>query len=278
LDFGPDDAVVDDGEQTQRGIRAVDNHHGPLPQDRPSNPGLPQPPGGWSDEWTMNDAQHIAYGHAWEEHWKNLPGMTQNKLADLVRDMLTASPKTDPGLFVGQTPGGSTVIYKDGTVVIYDPNSGDRGTVFKPDHGFDDFLKWTKPAGVAAEAPLINAPPSLPSVLDHPPAAPLPLQPGHAPVTLPPTEVVDPATLPPWLQNPSPPGFQLSPSRPPVFAWDHPDAVPAPAPTPSPAPPSAGPAISWPSPQDATKASAGVIAAIGGILGLLAHPGRQPAA
>jgi hypothetical protein len=73
--------------------------------------------------------------------------------------------------------------------------------------------------------PLINAPPQLPSTA-HP--APVPLPPtevGHPPVALPPTHVVDPATLPPWLRNPSPPGFHVTPGTPsPIAPCDIPDA------------------------------------------------------
>jgi hypothetical protein len=189
--------------------------------------------------------------------------------------MMTGNPKTDPDLYIGQTPRGSTVIYKNGIAVIYDPISWDRGTVLKPDHGFDDFLRWTKPGGVGPEAAIISRPPQLPPMLDHPLAAPLPLDPGHPSVTVPPTQFVDPATLPPWLKDPSPPGFQLTPSQPPtIFAWDHPDPPPA-VPAPVTAPAQGGPAIAWPSPQDTAKAGAGVLAVVGGILGLLAHPGTS---
>jgi hypothetical protein len=245
----------------------------PLPEEPPpSDPGIP--PGGWSGKASMREAQHTAYGHAWE-HWKDVPGMTKDQLAQLVHDMMNGNPKTDPDLHVGQTPRGSTVIYKNGTVVFYDPKSWDGGTVFKPDHGFDDFLRWTRPGGVNTEAPIISQPPQLPPMMDHPLPASPPLDPGHPPVTIPPTQFVDPANLPPWLKDPSPPGFQLTPSQPPtILSWDVPDpspAVPVPATTPAPG----GPAITWPSPQDTAKAGAGVLAVVGGLLGLLAHPGSQ---
>jgi hypothetical protein len=132
--------------------------------------------------------------------------------------MLTGNPKTDPDLFVGHDHKGSTFIYKDGTVAIYDPNSTDRGTVFKPDNGFDYFLRAAKGGAPGAEAPVISAPPAVPPVLDHPSVAPLPVQPGHPLAPPAPIQIVDPATLPPWLQNSSPPGFQVAPSQsPPIF-------------------------------------------------------------
>lgn len=81
-------------------------------------------------------------------------------------------------------------------------------------------------------------------MLDHPPVAAAPPAPGHPlPIPLPPTQFPDPAHLPPWLQNPSPPGFAISPGQPPpVFGWDQPDAPASPVPSPTP-PPSGGP--SW---------------------------------
>jgi hypothetical protein len=269
---------IDDEHAGQEG-----NHTGvqlagygtPLPEEPPpSDPGLPhQPPGGFSEDPGTRDAQKIAYGHAWQDHWKDVPGMTQERLAQLVHDMMTGNPKTDPDLYVGQTSRGSTVIYKDGTMVIYDHKAWDRGTVFKPDHGFDDFLRLTKPGGLDTKTPIISQPPQLPPVLDHPLPAPLPLDTGHPPVMVPPTRFVDPATLPPWLKDPSPPGFRLTPSQPPtIFAWDVPDPPSAHG-GPATAPGPGGPAITWPASQDAAKAGAGVLAVVGGLLGLLAHPG-----
>jgi hypothetical protein len=115
---------IDDDHAGQDGKHAgvqLTGYGTPLPEEPPpSDPGIP--PGGWSDIPEMEDAQRIAYGHAWE-HWKNVPGMTKDQLAQLVYDMLTGNPKTDPDLFVGQDQKGSTFIYKNGTLVIYDPNN-----------------------------------------------------------------------------------------------------------------------------------------------------------
>jgi hypothetical protein len=82
---------------------------------------------------------------------------------------------------------------------------------------------------------LIGAPPELPPIADP---APLPLPPpnvGHAPVALPPSGIFDPNGLPPWLQNPSPAGFSVQPSQPPIImpGVELP-AAPAPATPPSP--------------------------------------------
>lgn len=89
-------------------------------------------------------------------------------------------------------------------------------------------------------APFVNDAPELPEIGAHPPAELPPLPSGHPPPTvLPPTQFADPADLPPWLQNPSPPGFSVSPVQPPpMFEWDQPDA-PAP-PIPNPAAPAPG--------------------------------------
>jgi hypothetical protein len=235
------------------------------PHPAAPDPGLPQPPGGWSKDQVMDDAQHIAYGHAWRDHAAQFPGMTQDQLADLVHRMLTGNPKTDPDLYVGQMSSGTTVIYKDGVLVLYDPNNtNDLGTVFKPDHGFQDFLRYV--------APLISQPPNLPPMLDHPPVAPPQLQPDPAPLPLPPTQLVDPARLPPWLQNPSPPGFHVTPGQPPqIFDWDLPsDPVSASGPSPS------SPGFTWPDLSGDAAKVGGFLAGIAGILGLFAHPGAQP--
>lgn len=91
--------------------------------------------------------------------------------------------------------------------------------------------------------PFVDDPPVLPDIGQHPIPEPPALPPGHPPPpTLPPTQIPHPADLPPWLQNPSPPGFTVSPvQQPPVFGWDQPDAPGAPVP--HPVPPPGGP--SW---------------------------------
>ncbi|EID13280.1 hypothetical protein [Mycolicibacterium phlei] len=125
------EAIRFDGEDDQQGgngahIALVDHTFKLDPP--PSEPGLPQPPGGWSDDPVMEDAQRIAYGHAWQKHFSDFKGMTQDQLAKLVHDMLTGNPQTDPSLHVGQIPGrSSTAMYKDGIVVIHDPLTGDGG-------------------------------------------------------------------------------------------------------------------------------------------------------
>jgi hypothetical protein len=91
--------------------------------------------------------------------------------------------------------------------------------------------------------------------------------------------VLDHPPLPPWLQDPSPPGFHLTPSEPPpIFNWDMPDPPP-PAPH---MPPPAGPPVNLhmpqiqpPTPQEA--GIGGLLLAIVGALGWLATAGRVTA-
>jgi hypothetical protein len=106
--------------------------------------------------------------------------------------------------------------------------------------GWGDTLQVWYPDGTATKIhtpyapPLISAPPQLPPAADP---APLPLPPpqvGHAPVTLPPSGIFDPNGLPPWLQNPSPPGFSVQPAQPPTIMPGV--ALPASPPAPSPSP------------------------------------------
>jgi hypothetical protein len=83
--------------------------------------------------------------------------------------------------------------------------------------------------------PLISSPPQLPPVADPAPAPLPPPQVGHAPVTLPPSGVFDPNGVPPWLQNPSPPGFQVQPTQPPtIMPGVELPSLPTPAPPASP--------------------------------------------
>lgn len=109
-------------------------------------------------------------------------------------------------------------------------------------------LNFPKLAGPPAAAPgapagpgsasVISPPPELSSMLAHPPVTAVPPpDANHLPVAIPPT-VLDHPPLPPWLQNPSSPGFDVHPSEPPLFApLDNPgDTAPAP-PSMTPGPP-----------------------------------------
>lgn len=199
-----------DGKGHGPAIQLVDNE---IKLDPPPDPGLPQPPGGWSRDPVMEDAQRIAYGHAWQKHLSDFKGMTQDELAQLVHGMLTGDPRADPSLHVGAIPGrSSTAIYKDGILVIHDPLSGDGGTVYRPTGGFDEFLRLIGGAGGAA--PIIGAPPNLPTTVPHPIENPVPAPAPHAPVALPPVLPADPSGLPPWLANPAPPATPVSPVGP----------------------------------------------------------------
>jgi len=120
---------------------------------------------------------------------------------------------------------------EDGTVIEMRPNSSSGGPVIE-----------VKPPG-AKQGPKVHLPlpfvddtPQLPPVLGQPPSTPVPPGPGHPlPGPLGPTQFFDPADVPPWLKDPSPPGFTISPVRqPPVFDWDRPDAAPPSAAHPAP--------------------------------------------
>jgi hypothetical protein len=143
-------------------------------------------------------------------------------------------------------------------------------------------IRPTDPIGGAPTAPVISPLPNQPTVLAHPPTEIRPPEFTHPPVAPPPPTVLDHPPLPPWLQDPSPPGFQISPNQSaPIFGWDtpNPSDVPLPAPGPSSAP------ITLPSPPspplitpEEAKAG-GLLAGAGGVglwiitqLGKLAHP------
>jgi hypothetical protein len=151
---------------------------------------------------------------------------------------------------------GARRVLQDGTIIGIRENSGWGGPtveVWYPDGERQDI-----------HLPIVVAPTSPLPILDHPPAAPLPSQANHPSAVVPPTQIVDPATLPPWLQNPSPPGFQITPSEsPPIFDWDLPDPPP---PVP-PMPPPSGPPITIPSPPPVSPEQAAVGTVIAGVGG-----------
>lgn len=143
-------------------------------------------------------------------------------------DWLTESARDLP-------PRGDTArrVLDDGTEINLRPDSSSGGPtieVVTPGSG--------KNPEVHLPLPFVDDPPELPPVLNHPPMAPAPPTSGHPlPTPPPPSQFSDPAELPPWLQNPSPPGFSLSPvQQPPVFGWDQPDAPAPPVTHPAPLP------------------------------------------
>ncbi|WP_293058815.1 hypothetical protein, partial [Mycobacterium sp.] len=77
-----------------------------------------------------------------------------------------------------------------------------------PDH--PPPLPPVRPGTGPGSAPIISQPPNLPPTLNHPPVVVPPTDTNHPPVAIPPT-VLDHPPLPPWLQNPSPPGFDVHP-------------------------------------------------------------------
>lgn len=92
------------------------------------------------------------------------------------------------------------------------------------------------PIDGAGPAPIISPPPNLPPIGQHAPAPPIPPTVlDHPPGAVPPPVSLEHPPLAPWLQDPSPPGFQVTPSEPPPFApWDMPDPSPPPLPAPGP--------------------------------------------
>jgi hypothetical protein len=181
---GPDDTVVGD---KHHGIQPVDQH---TFKDAP-NPEPDPPPGGWSSDPLMRAAQKIAYGHAWA-HWKDVPGMTRDKLADLVHNMFTEDPRK---LKIGLTDDGAPVLYdpKTNVMVIRDPNGADCGTVFKP----NDPANYTRTGGKMATE-VTSIPPG--QLADGPlpaPAEPRPAPPQGAGEPAPPKPPVEPPPVKP---------------------------------------------------------------------------------
>ena len=121
-------------EPSTHAVQAVD-FHGPIPE-RPNVEPEP-PPGGWSDDPLRRAAEKIAYGHADDKHLKEFPGLTKEKLADLVEDMFRRNLENPGSLVIGRTEDGVPALYdpKTNTLIIRDPNSLDAGTVYRPRRG-----------------------------------------------------------------------------------------------------------------------------------------------
>jgi hypothetical protein len=269
---GIDDTIV--GDDKHNGIRLVDNTW----KKDPPQPIPPDPqPGPLPSINNAEDVRNVL--DPLQNGGKRGPnGVGTNPEVKELRDRasikrmwdyLTRNAADSPG-----PPGyqGPVRVLPDGTRIGLRQSS----------KGWDDTIDVWYPDGdrpkihVPYVPPLISAPPQLPPAAS-PPTSPLPPpQVGHPPVVLPPTQGVDPATLPPWLQNPSPPGFQVTPGTPlPFPPLDLPDApaVPAPSATPGPTPfpteSSLLPQLAHDLAEAGKKAGAGVltgIAIIGGVI------------
>jgi hypothetical protein len=109
----------------------------------------------------------------------------------------------------------------DGTEIDLRPDSSSGGPtieVVTPGSG--------KNPKVHLPLPIVNDPPNFTPGFDRPPMTPAAPTPSHPlPAPLGPTQFFDPADVPPWLKDPSPPGFTISPvPQPPAFNY-WPDAV-----------------------------------------------------
>jgi hypothetical protein len=149
-----------------------------------------------------------------------------------------------------------------------------------PDH--PPPLPPVHPVPPPGTTPIISPPPNLPPIGDHPPTPLPPTVFDHPPTTALPPQVLDHPPLPPWLQDPSPPGFDVTPSQPPdIFKWDMPDPPPPPPQLPPPAGPPVTlhvPSIPPPTPEQAAGAGIlGTIVIILGALGKLGTIGRVTA-
>jgi hypothetical protein len=162
---------------------------------------------------------------------------------------------------------GSVRILPDGTKIGFRQSTkgwGDTIDVWFPD-GSD--TKVHTP--YAPYFPSIGAPPQLPPMGEP---APVPFgapQTGHAPIPLPPSGILDPNGLPPWLQNPSTPGFHAPVQAPTIMPGVAlPDAPSAPVTAPT--DPGFLPDLAHDLAEAGTTAGAGALAGIDIIGGLIA--------
>ncbi len=81
--------------------------------------------------------EEIAGGHAFDKHVLSkgeYPGVTsRQEFAQIIEDVIMNGE-------MRTLSGGRTAYWKDGTVVIGNPNSADGGTAYRPDKGYDYFL------------------------------------------------------------------------------------------------------------------------------------------
>ncbi|ETB02703.1 hypothetical protein P863_24820 [Mycobacterium avium subsp. silvaticum ATCC 49884] len=211
------------GDNTDHGIQLVDNKtrkDSPQPVPPDPQPG-PLPPVNNGDDVRnildplQNGGKRGRYGVGTNPGVKELWDRSSIKR---MWDYLTRNAADSPG-----RPGydGVTRVLPDGTEIGLRQSGkgwGDTIDVWYPD-GSDKKLH------VPYAPPVINSPPQIPAVGQP---VPLPGSPpqvgGPPPVAFPPTQVVDPARLPPWLQDPSPPGFHVTPATPlPIAPLDTPD-------------------------------------------------------
>jgi hypothetical protein len=200
-------------------FHAVDNH---WKQDPPPGPGADppwenQPPPRTLDE-VREALRQLRRGNKKPHRELDTPEEIRDFWDWLTRDADDLPPR-------GET---TRKTLEDGTEVNLRPDSKSGGItieVIQPGPG-------KNPKVHLPLSQFVDDPPQLPSFADPPPLPPALPEPGHVlPAPLPPTQFADPADLPSWLRNPSPPGFSVSPvQQPPVFAWDRPDAPASPAP------------------------------------------------
>jgi hypothetical protein len=70
-----------------------------------------------------------------DKHLDEFPGVSSpDELAKVVDDVVKNGVKRP-------LRNGRTAFFKDGTLVLRDPNDFDGGTVYRPTDGFDAFLK-----------------------------------------------------------------------------------------------------------------------------------------
>jgi hypothetical protein len=210
-------------------IHAVDNH---WKQDPPPGPDADRP---WENQPPPRTLDEVRDALRQLRKGRNLPVRELDTPEEMQHfwDWLTKDARDLP-------PRGETTrkALEDGTEIDLRPGSASGGItieVIQPGPG-------KNPKVHLPLSPFVDDPPQLPSLADPPPTPPALPEPGHVlPAPLPPTRFADPADLPSWLRNPSPPGFSVSPiQEPPVFEWNRPDAAPPPVSQPA-APPPSGP-------------------------------------
>jgi hypothetical protein len=206
--------AVSEDDSAMRTIQAVDYKTAP---PAGPDPGPLQP---------VDSAEDVRRVLAPLENGDNKPNKQLDSEADIRRlyDWLVRGSVGDDTKKSGGFPRRTLA---DGTVIgIRDSN--ENGTTLQVDYPNGKLQKVHLPSSIITDAPKIPSP-------VHAPAAVPPPQTIHPPAGLPGALPPDKWVLPPWLQNPSPPGFTINPVQsPPIMPRDVPDAA---APSPGPVAP-----------------------------------------
>ena len=206
---GIDDVRINDGSDDQPTVQLVDNRivreAPPLPEPPEPPPGPMPPIDGADDIRRVLDPLQNG-GKRGPNGVGTKPGVVEAWDTGAMKRMWDYLTRNATDADAGPGYSGPVRVLPDGTKI------GLRQSA----KGWDDTIDVWYPDGTngtkvhtpyAPYFPSIGAPPQLPPVGDPGPVPVAPPQTWHAPVAMPPSDIFEPNGLPPWLIDPSTPGF-----------------------------------------------------------------------